>query len=270
MNSSIKIGIIGTGNMGSAIIAGLVTKEITPPKNIFAFDIDKERLEKLTQDFDISPCRSNVEVLNMAEFIILAVKPQNMRELLAEIKPAVTSRHCFLSVAAGIRTDFIASTGNNVRVVRAMPNTPALIGAGATAIAAGKYAIPQDLQLARTIFSALGLVVEVEEDHLDAITALSGSGPAYFFYLVECLIEAGKKAGLPEDVADKLARQTAFGAGKLLIDSPETPQILRLKVTSPGGTTAAALEVFFQSGFKDIVIEAIQRATARARELSQQ
>ncbi|MCX7766603.1 MAG: pyrroline-5-carboxylate reductase, partial [Candidatus Sumerlaeia bacterium] len=242
MSSSIKIGVIGTGNMGSAIIAGLVTKDIVLPKNIYAFDIDKERLKKISQDFGLSICRSNIELLNLAEVIILAVKPQNMRELLREIKPAVTSRHCFLSVVAGIRTDSIASIGDNVRVVRIMSNTPALIGAGATAIAGGKYALPQDLQLARTIFSALGLVIEVEEEQLDAITALSGSGPAYFFYLVECLIEAGKKAGLTEDVAEKLARQTAFGAGKLMIESTDTPQTLRLKVTSPGGTTAAALE----------------------------
>ncbi len=268
METTLRIGIVGTGNMGGAIIGGLINAHLALPENIFAFDADPARLKKAHMDFELQVCSSSLEVLGKAEFVVLAVKPQNMRELLVEIKPAVKPGHCFLSVAAGIRTQLIEQALGNTRVVRAMSNTPALVGAGATAVASGNYALPQDLQLAERIFGALGIVVKVDERHLDAVTALSGSGPAYFFFLVECLIEAAQKAGLPPETAEKLAKQTALGAGLLLNKSADSPAALRQKVTSPGGTTAAAMSVFLDKGFKDLVIEAIERATARGKELS--
>lgn len=265
-----KIGIIGTGNMGGAIIGGLLNAHITVPQNLFAFDVKESQISELLARYKFNKCASNIEVVERAEFIILAVKPQNMREVLTEIKPAVKKHHCFLSIAAGIRTEFIENIlGEKTRVVRAMPNTPALIGAGATAIAPGSYAEQIDIELAEKIFSALGIAVQVDEKQLDAVTALSGSGPAYFFYLIESMIKAGIKLGIPDEIAEELVKQTAIGSARLAAESIESPAELRKKVTSPGGTTEAAMEVFLKYKFKDIVIAAIQRATQRAQELSQ-
>lgn len=269
MNDILKIGIIGTGNMGSAILGGIIRSHIAEPGNVFAFDVDMYKLDALCNEFKINKCASNEEIMLQCTHIILAVKPQNMRQVLTEIAPAVTDKHCMISVAAGIRTAFIEElTGKETRVVRTMPNTPALIGVGATAIAPGAFALPEDLEIAESIFKAVGIVIQIEEEHLNAITALSGSGPAYFFHLIECLIDAGVKVGIPEKVAEQLVKQTALGAARLAIDSPDTPAELRRKVTSPGGTTEAALKVFAKHNFPEMIAEAIQDATDRARELS--
>ena len=266
-----KIGFIGTGNMGSAIIGGLLNNHISEPHNVFVFDVDTGRLAEVVQRFNLQQCASNKEVLDKAEFVILAVKPQNMKPVLDEIKPTVKNHHSFLSIAAGIPTEFIESgLGDGVRVVRAMPNTPALIGCGATAIAPGKSAEQRDIEIAGKIFSSVGIAVQLDEHFLNAVTALSGSGPAYFFYLIESLMEAGIKCGLPEDIAEELVKQTALGAARLAIESTDTPRELRRKVTSPGGTTEAALEVMKKYKFREIITAAIQRATKRAEELSKQ
>ncbi len=266
-----KIGFIGTGNMGSAIIGGLLNNHISEPHNVFIYDALPERMNEVSQRYNLNKCKSNTEVLHNAEYIVLAVKPQNMKSVLSEIKHAVKKHHTFLSIAAGIRTDYIEnSLGGQVRTVRAMPNTPALIGCGATALSPGTYAQQRDLEIAGQIFSSIGVALQLEEKYLDAVTALSGSGPAYFFYLIESLIQAGIKCGLPDDIAEELVKQTALGSARLALESTESPRELREKVTSPGGTTEAALEVMKKYKFREIVVAAIQTATKRAGELSKQ
>ncbi len=271
MKENITIGFIGTGNMGTAIIGGIIDAGICSPDAIRAFDVDASRLSKIAEKYSIQQSISNAEVVRESTHIILAVKPQNMRDAFEDIRDAVTDKQCLISIAAGITTAFIEEMlDKKVRVIRVMPNTPALIKQGATAFAPGTYASGDDMHLAEKIFSALGVAIAVEEKHLNAVTALSGSGPAYFFHLIECLIDAGVNAGLPRELAGQLTTQTAKGAARLALESSDSPAELRRKVTSPGGTTEAALNVFSQYKFPDIVTEAIQKATDRAEELSKQ
>jgi pyrroline-5-carboxylate reductase len=266
-----KLGIIGTGNMGGAIIGGLIKVGLLKPEKIFAFDVDDKKLDEFCQTHRINKCASNTEVVKQSDLILLSVKPQNMREVLEDIEPAVTDDKSFLTVAAGIPTVFIEGLlKKDIPVVRAMPNTPGLIGSGATAIAPGRLANEVDMKIAETIFSSIGIVVMAEEKDLDAVTALSGSGPAYFFLLIECLTKAGVAVGLSEEMAETLAKQTALGAAQLALNSDDTPAELRKKVTSKGGTTEAALNVFQDEKYEDIVKKAIKAATDRAGELSRQ
>ena len=204
-----------------------------------------------------------------ADVVLLAVKPQQMSAVLAPLKSAISNRTVFISIAAGMTTGRIeAELGGKARVVRVMPNTPALVGAGAAALAKGAHATDDDLTTAEAILGAVGITVRVEEKFIDAVTALSGSGPAYVFYVAEAMIKAGVAAGLDEALARKLAVQSVYGAGKLLVESGEKPEALRRKVTSPGGTTEAALKVMSERKLAEIFTEAIRAAEQRSRELS--
>jgi pyrroline-5-carboxylate reductase len=260
---------IGGGNMAEALIRGLLSSKTTLPEQIIATDVRPERLEQLHRAHGIHTSADNAASTAKADIIVLAVKPQQMNAVLANLKPEISNLKLVVSIAAGVTTSRIErELGGEPRVVRTMPNTPALVGAGAAALCKGRYATESDLSLAEKILSAVGIVVRTDEQHLDAVTALSGSGPAYIFYMAEAMIAAGIEAGLSEDVAKRLAVQTVFGAGKLLAESGELPQELRRKVTSPGGTTEAALKVKMERGFARIVAEAIHAAARRSRELS--
>lgn len=253
------IGFIGAGNMAEALIRGLLAKKALPASSIIATDVRPERLEELRKAFGIRAGKPEVDI------IILAVKPQQMSDALAQ----VTGEHLLISIAAGITTSRIEKEiDGKPRVVRAMPNTPALVGAGAAALCKGRYADDNDLAVAEAILGAVGTTVRVEENLMDAITALSGSGPAYIFYVTEAMIKAGVKAGLSEEMASKLAKQTVFGAAKLLVESDESPATLRQKVTSPGGTTQAALTVMNDRKLAEIFVDAVAAAAKRSRELS--
>jgi pyrroline-5-carboxylate reductase len=209
----------------------------------------------------------NRDVLAKSDILIFAVKPQNMPDLLAALKPAPVGK-LFISICAGISTAFIEERlGGSPRVVRAMPNTPMLVGAGAAAIAKGRHATDDDLKTACAIFETAAKVITVDEPMMDAVTAVSGSGPAYYFYLTEALVEAGVKLGLPKDAALALAKQTAFGAGKLLAESAEAPEALRQKVTSPNGTTFAAITKMESGRVKPGIVAGIEAAAARSKEL---
>jgi pyrroline-5-carboxylate reductase len=258
------IAFIGAGNMAEALIRGLLAGKTVAPRQIIAADIRPDRLEYLAGKFGI-----RTGEVTGADIIILAVKPQQMSDVFSSFILHPSSLPLFISIAAGITTSWIEKElGGQPRVVRVMPNTPALVGAGAAALCKGRYATDEDLATAEEILGAVGVAVRVQEKLMDAVTALSGSGPAYIYYMVEALIGAGVEAGLPEDVAGKLAIQTAFGAGKLLAESGETPEALRKKVTSPGGTTEAALKVLSDRKFAEILNEAVQAAAKRARELA--
>jgi pyrroline-5-carboxylate reductase len=255
------IAFLGAGNMAEALIRGLLDKQVVTASSILAHDIRAERLVELRRRYGIRTGPPE------ADIVILAVKPQQMSEALSSLRPAASS--LFISIAAGIPTARIErELGGRPRVVRGMPNTPALVGAGAAALCKGRYASEDDLATAESILGAVGITVRVEEPLLDAVTALSGSGPAYVFYVTEAMIAAGIAQGLPAEVARRLAIQTVAGAGRLMAETGEDPGRLREKVTSPGGTTEAALKVFGDRRLAEIFAEAIATATRRGRELA--
>jgi pyrroline-5-carboxylate reductase len=263
------VAFIGAGNMGEALISGLLAAKTVPSSRIIAADVRAERREVFMSSFGVQTVDDNVEAVKAADIVLLAVKPQQMSEVLAGVKSVMSGSKLVVSIAAGVTTARIErELGGKARVVRVMPNTPALVGAGVAAVAKGAYATNDDLASAESILGAVGIVVRVEEKLLDAVTALSGSGPAYIFYVTEALIRAGVAAGLDEALAKKLAIQTVFGAAKLLVDSGEEPESLRRKVTSPGGTTEAALKVLGEGRLVELFMEAIHAAQKRSRELS--
>jgi pyrroline-5-carboxylate reductase len=203
-----------------------------------------------------------------ADIIILAVKPKDVAAVLGDIKDELDSHNLLISVAAGVTTRRIEKNiGRNKAVVRVMPNMPAVIGAGISAICKGTYATKKDLTITRGLFQSLGEVVEAKENLIDAVTAISGSGPAYFFYMVELLTKTAVELGLKRDIADKLAIETAFGSAKILKETKEAPEILRQKVTSKGGTTEAAFKEFAKGGLEKILKKGIKRACERSKEL---
>jgi len=265
------IGFIGSGNMAEALIRGITAAKVYAPESIFISDIRVERLQFLLERYNVVPVGSNTELASKVNVIVLSVKPQNMAEALQGIEEAVRPDVLIISIAAGIKVAKIADALGDIAIVRVMPNTPALIGEGASALFANEKAKPM-LDKAMTIFSSVGKAVIVEDENLiDAVTAVSGSGPAYYFLLMEEMIKAAVELGLPEDVAKDLVLQTAKGAGLLAVEadkSGETPAELRRKVTSPGGTTEAALKIFSGGNFSPLVQAALKRACERSKELS--
>jgi len=264
-----KIAIIGGGKIGSIIAQGLIDQKIVSRGDVVITDVDAARLDFLSSFLKLKVSQNNVKAAQDADIIILAVKPQNMAATLQEIKPAVNKSKVVISIAAGITTNFIEkSLIGGVRVVRVMPNTPALVGEGTAAVSAGRCAKAGDIKLTRAIFNAVGVSHEVEEKLMDAVTALSGSGPAYFFLIIEALIEAGFKTGLSRELAKKLAVQTMLGAARLCLESDKEPAHLREMVTSPGGTTAAGLKVMEEKEIRKIISSAVKAAAKRSRELA--
>jgi pyrroline-5-carboxylate reductase len=270
MSLDSTIAFIGAGNMAGALIRGLVSTATIAPDRVIAADPDAERLGTLSSALGIRTTEVNTDALAGADIVVLATKPQTFRGLLPEIKDAVPSDALVVSIAAGVSTAILEhGLGEATRVIRSMPNTPALVGVGATAIAGGTHATEADLELAERLFESVGLVVRVPEEQLDAVTALSGSGPAYIFAMIEALRDAAVKEGMSEEVALELTAQTVRGAARLLIDGGESPEALRERVTSPGGTTRAGLDALEAADFSAAVAGAIRAATRRSAELRQ-
>ncbi|MFA5323320.1 MAG: pyrroline-5-carboxylate reductase [Smithella sp.] len=264
-----KVTIIGGGKMGSIIVQGLIARKLVPSKDIVVTDIDAARLDALRSSLKVRASRDNEKAAKNADIIILAVKPQNMAAALQEIKTVVNKSKVLISIAAGITTKFMESSlVKGVRVVRVMPNTPALVGEGTATVAAGRYAKANDVKLTRSIFDAVGVSFEVKEKMMDAVTGLSGSGPAYFFLIIEALIDAGMKTGLSRDLSKQLAVQTMLGAARLCLESDKEPAQLREMVTSPNGTTFAGLKVMEERNLRGIITSAVQAATKRSKELA--
>jgi len=264
-----KIAFLGAGNMAEAIMAGLVKSGLVRPGGISAFDVKSERLRYLKRKFGVNPAQNNSSALKGAAVVLLCVKPQMMEELLCEIGLHIRPGQLVISIAAGITTKYIERfLIKGVPVVRVMPNTALLAGAGATAVSAGKYAKERHVSQAVKLFSVSGITERVPEKKINAVTALSGSGPAYIFYMAEMLKDAGVKMGLPADVSEALSRQTVYGAGKMLKETGFPASQLRKNVTSPGGTTEAAIKFLDKKGFAGIFKAAVKRAKERAGELS--
>ncbi len=265
--SHYQLGILGCGNMAEAIVRGAIKAGFLAASSIVASDPLAARRELLAAQLGIATTEDNDSPAACGR-VLLAVKPQKMAEVLEAIAPRVQPNAVVISIAAGVTTAAIdRRLGGRGRIVRVMPNTPMLAGAGASALAAGPRATPADLEWAAGLFGACGMTVQVQEPMIDAVTAVSGSGPAYFFYLVEAMIAAGEAEGLPADVARRLAIQTCVGSGALMIASQESPQTLRARVTSPNGTTQRAIETLDAGGAKELLVRAIRAAAERSREL---
>lgn len=262
-----KIAFIGGGQMAEAIIGGLLVGQVCPTGSLMATDPVAARRDHLKSRYGIHVGSSNREAVAWAEVVILAVKPQMVPEVLTEIGPAV-AQALVISIAAGVTIKAIAGRITGIaRVIRAMPNTPAVIREGVTALAFNAAMPEGDVLLARTVFEAVGRVVPVEERLMDAVTGLSGSGPAYVFQAIEALADGGVKMGLPRQTAELLAAQTVLGAARLVLESGEHPARLKDRVASPGGTTIAGLHRLEQGGLRAALMAAVEAATKRSQEL---
>ncbi|MCL4289265.1 MAG: pyrroline-5-carboxylate reductase [Thermoleophilia bacterium] len=269
MSTGGTIAILGAGKMGEALIAGLVSSGWRPPGQIVAADRRAERLAEISGRFGVRTTESNAEAVAGAEIVVIAVKPQDMEVLLTEIGSLLTPDQTVLSIAAAITTRAIERhLARPVPVVRSMPNTAATVHEGMAGISPGAHAREEHLRRAEELLAHVGRTVRVPEPQLDAVTAVSGSGPAYFALLAESMIEAGILLGLPRETATDLVVQTMFGTAKLLRDEKMHPVELRESVTSPGGTTIAAIRELEQAGVRAAFLNAIQAAMSRSREIA--
>jgi len=262
-----QVGVIGAGNMAEALLKGALKANIVDHNTVVVTDPEFKRRQHFTRELGVTALEDNA-VAAACGRVILAVKPQVMAGVLSAVAGSVRDDATVISIAAGIRTDVISDTlGGRGHVVRVMPNTPMLVGRGMIALAGGAGATDADMAWTEKLFGACGQTCRVSEPMIDVVTAVSGSGPAYFFYLIEAMIAAGVSEGLDDAIAAQLALNTCLGAGELLVSTGERPEVLRAKVTSPGGTTQAAIESMDASGVKDALIAAIRRAAERSREL---
>lgn len=262
-----KIAILGAGQMAEAVVGGLLASEHSKPADLWATDPVAARRETVKARFGIQLGADNRAAADWADVIVLAVKPQVLKPVLAEVESQAAGK-LILSMAAGVSTDWIKRVAPRARaIVRAMPNTPALVHAGITALAAGVDCRAEDVAVARRLFEGVGRVVEVEERLMDAVTGLSGSGPAYVFVAIEALADGGVEMGLPRRTAELLAAQTVLGAARLLLERGEHPAQLKDQVASPGGTTMAGLHQLEIGGFRAALMAAVEAATKRSEEL---
>ncbi|MGB5748439.1 MAG: pyrroline-5-carboxylate reductase [Desulfobacterales bacterium] len=264
-----KIAIIGTGNMGEALVGGLIVSQSSKPKNIICSDIKQDKLDQVKSKFKVRTTTNNLKAVAEADIIIYAVKPQIMAATLAETAAELDMSKLVISIAAGVPLAAMeACINKDLRLIRVMPNIAAFVKEAASAIAAGAHATKEDVGLAMEIFNSIGKCIFLKENYLmDAITGLSGSGPAYIFLIVDALADAGVKMGLSRQDSLFLSAQTVLGAAKLLIETQEHPGQLKDRVTSPGGTAIAGLATLESGGLRTTLINAVEAATLRSKEL---
>ncbi len=264
-----ELGIIGVGKIGSALLKRLISTNTIDKNKIIIFDVDKEKLHNLSKDLDVDCAKSNTDLVNSTKHVLIAVIPQVMDIVLREIETAISTQHVIISIAAGVSFTHITKIiSKPVSLIRIMTNTPALVGAAATAIARNENVKEYQLEFVKKIFSSVGMVVELEERHLDAVTGLSGSGPAYIFIIIEALADGGVKMGLPRDIALKLAAQTALGSAKLLLETNIHPAALKDMVATPGGTTITAIHELESAKIRATLIGAVEAATIKSKSLN--
>jgi len=262
-----KLTFIGAGNMAEAIVAGIVKQQVVAAGDVCVTDISPERLEHFSGKYGVATSADNPSAVAAADVVVLSVKPQIFPSVWPDIEGALQSDALVVSIMAGIPSAKIAG-GKSIRVVRVMPNTPSLVGMGAAGIAAGEFATEADLQVAEQLLGAVGVAKIVKEEEIDAVTALSGSGPAYVFYLIENMLEAAEQMGLEKGVSRELALATVMGAAQLMLETGEEAVALRNKVTSKGGTTAAAINTMMERDVGDSIVAAMFAAQARSKELA--
>ena len=265
-----SIAIIGAGNMGTSLLRGILNAKLAPHDKIIVSGTHSAKLEKLGLKWKINHTLDNMHATQFADIVMLCVKPYTIGKVLDEILPVLREDQMLISIAAGVTIDSILQrTGKNNPIVRAMPNIASTVDEGATAVSFGHFVTEEQQRIAISIFEAVGEVVVVEESQLDAVTGLSGSGPAYIYMVIEALIDGGVKMGLPRDVATKLAVQTVLGSAKLVKESNLHPAILRDQVTTPGGTAINAVHELESHGLRSMLINAVATATMRSKELSE-
>ncbi|MHA1472856.1 MAG: pyrroline-5-carboxylate reductase [Promethearchaeota archaeon] len=264
-----ELGLIGTGKIGSALLKRLISTNSIDRNKIIAYDIDEKKRSKLSKEYNIEYAENNEELARSAKFILIAVIPQVIDTVLKEIEPVITNEQVIISIAAGVSFNHINKVINPaVGLIRIMTNTPALVGAAATAIAHNGHVKDHQLEFVKKIFKAVGMVVELEERHLDAVTGLSGSGPAYMFIIIEALADGGVKMGLPRAIALKLAAQTLLGSAKLLLETNIHPAALKDMVATPGGTTITAIHELESEKIRATLIRAVEAATLKSKSLN--
>ncbi len=262
-----KIAIIGAGQMAEALLAGLQASQVLDPGALFATDTSAERRDLVKRRFGIRVGSDNREAASWADVSLLAVKPQSLETVLREMAPVLAGR-LVISIAAGASIGLLARlVPSAARMIRVMPNAPALVREGMSALALGPGVTEEDVQFARTLFEAVGRVLVVEERLMDVVTGLSGSGPAYVYMVIEAMADGGVKMGLPRAVAELLAAQTVLGAARMLLETGEHPARLKDRVASPGGTTMAGLHQLEQGGLRATLMAAVEAATKRSEEL---
>ncbi|MEM4368065.1 MAG: pyrroline-5-carboxylate reductase [Candidatus Anstonellales archaeon] len=262
-----KVGIIGCGNMGSILVESVVN--VVGKNNTYCFDVDKEKSYKIKKVYKVKVLKSNFDLLNFVDVVLIAVKPQQIKDLLVEIRPYIKKEHLFISIAAGVKIKTIEKIlEKKVQIVRAMPNLPLKVSCGVTAVCKNKFCNTTNYNFAKEIFRYKGIVLEVKEKLMDAITAISGSGPAYIFYISEILQNVAKDLNLPKRIIPNLVNYTILGAAKMLIQEKMPAFELKNSVTSKGGTTEQALNIFYKHKIEDIFFKAIFSAYKRAEEFS--
>jgi pyrroline-5-carboxylate reductase len=270
MSAALKIGFLGTGKMATALARGFLQAGLSSPAELIGSDPYEGPRSAFAKETNARATERNADVLRAANVLLLAVKPDQVNEVLAEIRPHFTGNHLLISIAAGVPLARMeAALPADARVVRVMPNAAAFVGASASAYAPGKAAKPEDCDLTQRLFSSVGLALQVKESLLDAVTGLSGSGPAYAFVMIEALSDGGVAAGLPRDVATRLAAQTLLGSAKLLLETGQHPGALKDMVTSPGGTTIEGLHELERAGVRGALINAVRAATDKSKKLGQ-
>jgi pyrroline-5-carboxylate reductase len=268
MSSQSAIGFLGAGKMASALAKGFVQAQLTSPDQLLASDPVEAARNAFSKTSGGRGTQSNLEVVAFAETLILAVKPDQVDEVLTEIRPRFTDRHLLISIAAGVPISRLEGGLNpGARVIRVMPNTPALVGASASAFALGHACRPEDGSLAQKLFATVGVAYQVKESLLDAVTGLSGSGPAYVYLVIEALSDGGVAAGLPREVATNLAAQTVLGAARMVLETKLHPGVLKDMVTSPGGTTIEGIHELERGQLRGTLISAVRAAAEKSARL---
>lgn len=260
--------VIGGGAMGAALVGGVIDSGVCDASDIVVVDVAPAILESVSSRLGVNTTMDAAAAVSGADVLLIAVKPGVVKKALGAVRDSIPSGCLVLSIAAGVKIESLEDCVNTgVPVIRAMPNTPCQVGCGAVAFARGSAASDDDAELAKKLFGAVGLVVELPESNLDAVTGLSGSGPAYIFVLIEALSDAGVAVGLPRDKSTALAAQTVMGSAKMVLESGMHPAVLKDQVTSPGGTTIAGITALEKAGFRSAIIQAVKAASDRSREL---
>jgi pyrroline-5-carboxylate reductase len=265
----LRVAVLGAGKMGGILLQAFLKNNLLGPEQIFATVQHAERAKALSAQFGVEVTTENLAAAQQADVILLGVKPIQVPALIEEIKPALTPKKMVLSFAASVKTKAIEdAAGCELAVIRAMPNTPAMLAAGITALCAGRFVSAEQMAVAQKIFQTVGKTVVVDEKHMDAVTGLSGSGPAFLYIIIEALAEAGVNVGLPRDVATLLAAQTTLGSARMVLETGYHPALLKDAVTTPAGCTVDGILELEEGGLRVTLIKAVKRATQRAKELA--
>ena len=265
----IKVAVLGAGKMGGILLQAFLKINLLHPEQIVATVAHAERAHALSTQFGVEVTTDNLQAARHADVVLLGVKPLQLPGLVEQIRPALSSKTLLLSFAASVKTSAIeAAAGIELGVIRAMPNTPAMLAAGITALCSGRFVTDEQVTIAQRIFSTVGRTVLVDEKHMDAVTGLSGSGPAFIYIIIEALAEAGVNVGLPRDIATQLAAQTTYGSARMVLETGYHPALLKDAVTTPAGCTVDGILELEEGGLRVTLIKAVKRATQRARELA--